>query len=72
MIEDVIFTLSDKFSESDFDLGFEESSQKFIIFTNDWELYMKSTKFKNILKILRIKHKDVKFFCAYKKTLYDN
>ena len=69
MIEDIIFFLDDKFEESDFDIGFFEGVQKYIIFTNNYNLY-RSKKFINIVKVLRKKYKDVKFFCAYKSRLY--
>lgn len=71
MIEDIVFTLADKFPEADFDLDFDDRFKKYKIITNNFDMYMKSTKFKNMLKVLRAKYKNVKFYCVYKSRLYE-
>lgn len=72
MIEDIVFTLVDKFPEADFDLGYDDRFKKYVIITNNFDMYMKSTRFRKILEILRIKYKDIKFYCIYKSRLYED
>lgn len=67
MIEDIVFHLDDKFPEVNFDLGFEVG--KYMVIMDCYETYQ-SKRFKNIVKVLRLKNPSVKFFCAYKSILY--
>lgn len=69
MIEDIIFWLSDKFPEYDWDLDYIEGLRMYIILVNDWEFY-RSKKYDKMLKIMRKKYPEVRFSSAYKKFSY--
>ena len=71
MIENIIEELERKFPDNEWDLEIDENTQKYVIVTNDWDLYFKSKKFRGILKILRIKYKDTRFYCVFKFRLYE-
>lgn len=66
MIDKIVFSLSDKFNQFDWDVYFDEGIGKYCIFVNDCDFYFNSKKFRNWLKILRKKYPKTKFFCAFK------
>lgn len=66
MISKVVFSLSEKFPEYDWDIKYEEQMGKYCILVNNYDFYFNNKKFRNWLKILRKKYPKAKFFCAYK------
>lgn len=66
MIQDIVFTLADKFEEYDWDVYYEEQMKMYCVLVNDYEFYTSKT-FKKWKMILRKKYPKVRWFCAYKK-----
>lgn len=65
-IEDVVFTLADKFPDKEWDLEYNDINEYYYILTNDMNFYFNSNVLKNWKKILRNKYPDVKFIIAYR------
>lgn len=71
MIENIIDELEKKYPNNNWDIELDEKSDKYIIVTDDWELYMESKSFRNFVKVLRVKYPKEKFFFVYKKINYE-
>lgn len=72
-IEKIILTLDKKFEKDEvyFDLSTwlrGDGVMMYKVWVSDFDFYMNNKRFKNIIKVLRKKYNNVRFFCYYRLT----
>lgn len=67
MVNELLHTLKEKFSEVKWDAYYDEGLKMHCILVNDYDFYRLDKKFNTWKDILRKKYKNERFFFAYKK-----
>lgn len=70
-IENIVFTLADRFIEYDWDIELIEPQNIYCIIVNDYNFYQ-SKELKKWNKILRVKYPKVRYITAYKKFKHES